>query len=195
MAASWLICAGRFPDYFVMRLDKAGPPPAARAHAQPAGYPPMRDYVIGREPSCSPCFLKRDLRGQNGARIAHGDQDLCMWKASKDSADVITVGWSFFHPARDRIERASQRGGVRFDHENQQIRVCVRRIKRRRLERLEEFLAWKRRVIALAPLARAAEQHVGKRFFSEILKLRATTAWRVLREDRRKISGFFRQHQ
>src|SRR5215470_8893135 len=100
----------------------------------------MRDYVISREPSCSPRFLQSDLRPENRARIAHGDQHLGMWKASEDSADIITIGRSLFHPARDRVERASQRRGVRFDHENQQILPGFRGIKCCILKSFQKFL-------------------------------------------------------
>ena len=82
-----------------------------------------------------------------------------------DRADVITIRRSFLHPARDRIKRAPERRRVRFHHEHQQILLRVRRIECRALKRLEKILARKCRVIAFAPLARAAEQHVGERLF------------------------------
>ena len=66
-----------------------------------------------------------------------------MWKARKDRADVITIGRGFLHPAGDRFDRSSQRGRVRFDHEDQQILLRVSRIECRMVKRLEKFVAGK----------------------------------------------------
>src|SRR5262249_29448933 len=117
----------------------------------------MRDDVVCGEPSCLPCFLQRDLRRQNGTRIAEGDENFCAWEPSEDRVDVITVGRSFFDPARDRVQRAPENGRIRFYHQQQQFLLCVCWIECRALKRLEKLLPWKCRIIALAPFARAAE--------------------------------------
>jgi len=122
----------------------------------------MCDDVVSREPSCLPCFLQRDLRGQDGTWVTERDQNFCARKPGENRLDVITIGGSFFDPARDRVERAPERGRVRFDHEHQQFLLCICRIECRALKRVEKFVPRKGRVIALAPFARAAEQHVGK---------------------------------
>ena len=122
----------------------------------------MCDDVVSREPSCLPCFLQRDLRCQNGTWIAERDENFCVREPSENHVDVITVGRSFFDPARDCVLRAVESGRVRVDHEHQQFFLGVCRIQCRALKPLEKFLPWKCRVIALAPFARAAEQHVGK---------------------------------
>ena len=50
----------------------------ANAPGQFRSDPPMRDYVVSREASGLPCFLKRDLRRENGAWVAQRDQNFCM---------------------------------------------------------------------------------------------------------------------
>src|SRR5262249_4656520 len=154
------------------------------------GAPPVRYDVVSGEPSRLSRFFQRDLRREDGAWIAKRNQNFCAWKPSENRADVITIGRSFFHPARDRVERAAQGGRVRFDHENQQILLRVRWIECRALKRFKKFLPGKGRIVALAPLARAAEEHVGERLFGEVIKLRPAATRRVFGQDSREISGF-----
>src|SRR5439155_26933411 len=99
------------------------------------------------------------------------------------------------HPASYRFQRSLQRRRICFDHDLYQILVRIRGIKCRVLKGLEKFLAWKRRVIPIAPFAWATEQHVRKRLFGQVIKLRPATAWRIFGQDGRKISGFFRKNE
>src|SRR6266481_6845114 len=100
IGANFFHRSGGFADQFFIRDDQTGDLAVAYTPGQPGSYPPVGDHVISRESSCLSRFLQRDLRRENGARIADRDQNFCTWKASEDLRNVITIGRSFFHPAR-----------------------------------------------------------------------------------------------
>src|SRR6266404_6983137 len=118
----------------------------------------MLDDVINRKAFCLSRFFQSDLRGQNRARIANSDQKLRMRKARKNCCDVIAIGRCFFDPAFYSVERNAQRRGIRLDHENEKIALCVRGIEGGALERLEKFLLRKTGVLVASPFRFTAKQ-------------------------------------
>ena len=135
------------------------------------------------------------MRGKNRTRIADRDENFRVREASQDRGNVITIGRRFFHPSLDRVERTFQRFRVRFDHEDKQILLRVRWIECRTLKCFQKFLARESGIISLAPLARPAKQHVGKRLFRQVIELRTPAPRCVFGEDSREIGGFLRQHE
>ena len=195
ISANFLHRAGRFGDQLFVRHDKTRSITLTHSLREPGCDAPVSDHIISRKSPGFSCFLQRDLCCEDGTRVAHRDENFRVRKSSKNRGNVIAIRRSFFDPASDGVERALKRRCVGFYHEHKQIFFSVCGVKRCALKCFEKFLARKCGIIAFAPFAWPAEQHVGKRLFGQVIKLCAAPARRIFCENGGEIRGLFRQDE